>query len=142
VIEEAKGEAPDQDGTARLFTGSLKVQEDYLLQQFDEIDEPAEDPQPSIDYSLSPDASRSTLRETVSRLSVGLLSYAKPKEDNSHAFTLGIDYKLEEDLPDKSPDELIEEFNDVKDLPADTINPAIEALKSTSTKEPANKKYC
>ena len=36
--------------------------------------------------------------ETVSRLGVGLLSYAKPKDEDLNTFTLGIDYKLEEDV--------------------------------------------
>ena len=98
VIEEEKAEAPSQDGTAKLFLGSLEIRDDYLLSKFDKIEEPTTEAWTSNDQNLSPDASRSTIMETVSRLGVGLLSYAKPKDENLNTFTLGIDYKLEEDV--------------------------------------------
>jgi len=66
--------------------------------------------------------------QTVSRLSVGLLSIGK-KEENRNTFTLGIDYKLEEEGEEnKSPTDGFDKFNEIKDLPSDTMNPAVEAL--------------
>ena len=86
--------------------------------------------------------------QTVSRFSVGLLSMAKNLGDGDrNTFTLGIDYKLEDDKAEiKSPDEGIDKFNEIQDLPTDTLNPAVEALTSSPLKDAgsrnANKKYC
>ena len=138
-------------GLKGSFSDSLKMQEHNLLSQFEDIDEPVDDPyEPNEKTSQSVvllQNSRNSIGRMVAKVGNALsLSGKESKADDSrNTFTPGLDYKLNDEEESKSPAEAMNNFHEVDDLPPDTLNPAVAALRRPPAREESpqqGKKYC